>query len=141
MDGLSVAASGIAVVSVAVQLAESSKKLRDFWKSIKEAPEDIRAISVDLEILSNVLIQIANETQHVEPDATLIAALSGCCVKVKILTTILNEIEPGFASTSARVRKWTAFQAVLKRGELIKFQEALESLKGTLLLVQQTQYR
>ena len=140
MDGLSAAASGIAVVSIAVQLAESFKKLHDFWKSIKEAPEDIRALSVDLEILSNVLIQIANETQHVEPDATLIAALNGCCVKIKELTRILNEIEPGFASTSARVRKWTAFKAVLKRGELIKFQEALESLKGTLLLVQQNQY-
>ena len=78
MEGLSAAASGIAVVTVAVQLAESFKKLCDFCKSIKEAPEDIRAISVDLEILSNVLTQIAHETQHIEPDATLITALNGC---------------------------------------------------------------
>ena len=141
MEGLSAAASGIAVVSVAIQLAESFKKLSDFWKAIKEAPEDIRAISVDLELLSSVLIQIAYETQHVEPDMTLIAALNGCCVKVKTLTTLLNGIEPGFASTSSRVRKWTAFKAVLKHGELMKFQEALERLKSTLLLVQQNQYR
>lgn len=141
MEGLSAAASGIAVVSVAVQLAESFKKLCDFWKSIKEAPENIRAISVDLELLSSVLTQIALETQHVEPDATLVAALNSCCVKVKTLTTILNEIEPGFASTRSRVRKWTALKATLKHGELLKFQEALERLKGTLLLVQQNQYR
>ena len=141
MEGLSAAASGIAVVSVAVQLAESFKKLCDFWKSIEEAPENIRAISVDLELLSSVLIQIAHETQHVEPDATLIAALNVCCVKVKMLTKILNEIEPGFASTKIRVRKWTALKAVLKQGELMKFQEALDRLKGTLLLVQQNQHR
>ena len=141
MEGLSAAASGIAVISVAVQLAESFKKLCDFWKSIKEAPEDIRAISVDLEILSNVLTQIAHETQHVEPDTTLIAALNGCCVKVKILNKVLNEIEPGFSSTKYRVRQWSALKAVLKRGELLKFQVALDRIKATLLLVQQHQNR
>lgn len=141
MEGLSAAASGIAVISAAIQLAESFKKLCKFCKSIKEAPEDIRAISVDLELLSSVLVQIAYETQHVEPDATLIAALNGCCVKVTTLTTLLNEIEPGFASPSSRVRKWTAFKAVLKHGELMIFQESLERLKSTLLLVQQNQYR
>lgn len=141
MDGLSAAASGIAVAQVAFQLVESFKKLCEFCKSIKEAPEEIRAISMDLELLSSVLIQIAHETQHVEPDTTLIAALNGCCVKVQMLTTLLNEIGPGFASRSLRVRKWTAFKAVLKHGELTKFQEALERLKGTSLLVQQNQSR
>ena len=138
---LSTVASGIAVVTVAVQLAENVKKLCDFWNSIKEAPEEIQAISLDLELLSSVLTQIAYEVQHVEPDATLVATLDGCRVKVKILTTLLSEIERGFASTSSRVRKWTALKAVLKHGQLMKFQAALERLKGTMLLVQQNQYR
>lgn len=141
MEGLSTAASAIAVVSIVVQLAENVTKLCDFWNSIREAPEDIRAISTDLELLSSVLTQIAVETQHVEPDTTLVAALHGCSVKVKILATLLHEIEPGFASTSSHVRKWTALKAVLKHAQLIKFREALERLKRTLLLVQQNQYR
>ena len=139
MEGLSAAASGIAVVSVAIQLAESFKKLSDFWKSIKEAPEDIRAISTDLDLVSSVLAEIARDTQHVAPDDTLIAVLNACWDKVKLLTGIVNQIEPGFASASLRVRKWTSFKAVLRRGELIKFQEGLERLKSTLLLVQQNQ--
>lgn len=141
MEGLSAAASGIAVVSIAMQLAESFKKLLEFCKSIKEAPENIQAISTDLELLSNVLTQIALEAQHVEPNTALIAALNGCCLKVKILNTLLNEIEPGFASTKSRVRKWTALKAIMKQGELAKIQEALDSLKGTLLLALQDQYR
>lgn len=140
-DALATAASGIAVVSLAIQLAESVKKLCDFWTSIKEAPEDIQAISTDLDLLSGVLTRIAYETQHVEPDATLVATLNGCWAKVRKLTVLLNGIEPGFASRSLRVRKWTALRAVLKHGQLMKFQAALESLKGTLLLVQQYQYR
>ena len=140
-EGLATAASGIAVLTVAVQLAEIIKKLSDFWTSIKEAPEDIQAIATDLDLLSNVFTHIAHETQHVEHDMTLAATLNGCWVKVGKLTALLDEIEPGFASSRLRIRKWTALKAVLKQGQLAKFQVALDRLKGTLLLVQQYQYR
>lgn len=70
-----------------------------------------------------------------------LSTLNGCWVMVKILTALLNEIEPGLASTSSRVRKWTALKAVLKHGQLMKFQAALERLKGKLLLAQQNGYR
>ena len=141
MEGLSAAAGGMAVVSVAMQLAENFQKLCEFCKSIKEAPEYIRAITIDLELLSNILTQIAHELQHVEPDTALIAALNGCYLKVKTLNTLLNKIELGFASTKSHIRKWTAVKAVMKQGELVKVQEALDSLKGTLFLALQDQYR
>lgn len=134
-------ASAFAVVSLAIQLAESVKKLCDFWASIREAPKDIREISADLRLVSNVLTQVAYETQHVEPDTILVDALEACSGRVKTLSSLLNEIEPGFASTSSRIRKWTAFKAVLKRAQLMKFQEALEKLKSTLMLAQQNYHR
>lgn len=141
MEGLSAAASAIAVVSLGIQLAENVKRLYDFWNSIKEAPEDVRAISADLKLLSSIFTRIAYEAQHEEPDATLEDALQAGSVKVKELTTILNQIEPGFASTRLHLRKWTAFKAVLKRGQLTKFEKALEGLKSTLSLVRQNQIR
>lgn len=141
MEGFSAATSGIAVVSVAVHLAESFKKLCDFWKSIKEAPEDIRTMSVDLEFLSKVLTQIAHETEYIEPDPSFIAALDECRCKVKILNTIIDEIQPGFSSTKSRVRQRSAFKAVLKRAKMIKHQVDLDRLKTTLLLVRQDQCR
>ena len=134
-------ASAFAVVSLAVQLAESVKKLCDFWTSIREAPKDIREISADLRLVSNVLTQVAYETQHAEPDTVLVDALKACSEKIKTLSSLLNEIEPGFASTSSRVRKWTAFKAVLKHAQLKKFQEALEKLKSTLVLAQLNHHR
>ena len=138
---LSATASGVAVASVAFQLATSVKKLCDFWNSIQEAPKDVSAMSADLGLLSTALTQIAHELQHVEPDATTIAALNGCSLKVNTLTALLNETEPGFASKNSHIRTWTALKAVLKHGKLMKFQVALERLKGTLLLMQQNQYR
>lgn len=141
MDGLSAAANGIAVASISIQLAECTKKLCDFWDSIKEAPEDIRTISIDIKLLSTVLTQIAHEAQHIRPNETLIFALEGCWAKVRLLTHILNEIEPGFASKNSRTRKWTALKAAFKDTQLKKFQDTLERTKGTLSLIQQLQMR
>ena len=134
-------ASTFAVVSLAVQLADSVKKLYDFWTSIREAPKDIQEMSADLRLVSNVLSQIAHETQHVERDPVLEDALVACSERVKSLSSLLNEIEPGFASKTSRIRKWTAFKAVLKHAQLMKFQEALEKLKSTLVLAQLNYHR
>ena len=135
MDGLSVAASGIAVASVALQLAGSVKQIYEFWNSIKEAPDEICAITEDLRVLSSILARIANEAQHHEPEATLEAALNGCLLNVKILDSLIKEIEPDLTSSRSRVRKWTAFKAVLKRAQLVKVQGALEKMKSTLHII------
>ena len=95
---------------------------------------------MELDLLPTVLGRIACETQNVIPDATFQAALGACSAKVKKLTELLNDMEPGFSSANCSVRKWTAFKAVLKHGQLTKFQEALDRLKATLLLVQQKKY-
>src|SRR4051812_6583045 len=65
MDGLSGAASIVAVVSFTVQLAESAKKLYDFWNSVDEAPDFVHEIVVDLKLFSTILAEIAlHEQQH-----------------------------------------------------------------------------
>lgn len=58
MDGLSAAASVMAVTSLAFQLAESTKSLFDFWDSIQHVPEEINDIKSELESLKNVLEKI-----------------------------------------------------------------------------------
>ena len=141
MDGLSVAASGLAVVSITVQLAESVKKICDFWKSIEEAPEEIRELASESDLLLSVLGQVASEAQHVDPDAAFIAAMESCSIKVKHLCTLIRKLEPGFSSSSSRTLRWTAMKAVLKMGEVKKFKKGLESAKLTLVMAQQNQVR
>lgn len=111
MDGgLSVAASGFAVASLAIQLADSLHKARIFWSSIRDASDDIREISSDLKLPSDILNQVAIEIQHHQPDTTLQTALDACSLKVRSLTAILNTVEPGFSSTGQHIRRWTAFK-------------------------------
>ena len=52
MEGLSAAASVIAVSSLAFQLAEGTKKLFEFWDSIQNAPEEVNDIKLELESLT-----------------------------------------------------------------------------------------
>lgn len=136
MDGLSAAASGMAVVSLALQLGESIKQLYDFWGSVKDAPEDIRAITTDLGLLSSVLAEMASEEQHSGPDPTLTAVQQACRDKVRKIAKLTDEMEPGFASKSPRIRKWSAFKAVLKGEKIQKLQKVLDGLKSTLMLAQ-----
>lgn len=137
MDGLSTAAGGFAVVSVTLQLAEGIKKLHDFWNSITEAPEDIKENLSELRTLSNVLTQIAYHQQRDTPDPTFADVLNVCYAKVNRLVTLLEEIEPGFASRSSYIRRWTAVKAIMKQEKLKKFEDRLARLKSTLFLALQ----
>ena len=138
MDG---AASVFAAVSIAIQLAESVKKLGDFWKSVKEAPQDVQNIITDLDLLTDALCEIALEAQRIEPDATLESALRNCQFNTSLLIDILNELQPGFASSRRAVRKWTAFRSILKWDKIKKFQATVDRLKSTLMLMRQNQIR
>lgn len=136
MDGLSAAANAITIAAIAVQLAESIKKLYDFWISIKNAPEDIHAIMTDLQILSSILHRIASEAQRLKPDPSMIAALNCCSGKIKKLRNIVDDLESGFGSTSSSIRTWSALKTLFKSDRLKNFQDSLERTKSTLMLIQ-----
>ena len=141
MDGLSSAASGIAVVSLAVQLGDSVKKVCDFWASIKGASEEVEKLSLELSLVSTVLTEIAFEAQHVGFDNTLTQALRACSSEVRSLSAVTRDVEPGFASPRSRTRQWTALKVVLRQSQIKKARDALDRLKATLILAQQNQER
>lgn len=126
MDGVSGAASGMAVVSLALQLGGSIKQLYDFWGSVKGAPDDIRAITTDLSLLSSLLAEMAFEEEHFAAGPKLTTVLEACRERVNKLAHLTNDSEPGFASMSLRIRKWTAFKAVMKGERIQKFHKMLE---------------
>lgn len=134
MEGFSIA---LGVVPLAVQLADTVKKLCEFWNSVKEAPKEIETATNYLKLLQSILCSIADEAQYTKPDTILTHALEDCHKKVDSLVSTLEDIEPGFASTKARTRKWTAVKTAFMDTKLKKFQDIVESLKSTILLAQQ----
>ena len=135
MEGLSAAASVIAVTSLAFQLAESTKKLFEFWDSIQNAPEEVNDIKLELESLKHVLEQIGHEAQHQPPNQLVEPALRLCSKKIIIVKSLTGKIESGLNSSKISTRKWSAVRAVWSCKRLEKIQSSLERLKATLILV------
>ncbi len=136
MDGLSAAASLMAVTSLAFQLAHTTKQLFEFWESIQDAPEDIRKIKSDLEFLTKVLEYIAREARQQSPDHLMESALRLCSDKIDTIMSLTLALEPNFASGKLVVRKWGAFRLVLKRDKFKQLRKSLDRMKDTLMMVQ-----
>src|SRR4051794_37057141 len=103
MDGASAA---FAVVSVAIQLAETVQKLHAFWKSIQDAPSDIKELFGELSTLHTLLIRIGKKNQNLDPSCGQV--LSDCAAKILRLQNQLQKPLSEFKSSKYQRRKWGA---------------------------------
>jgi hypothetical protein len=137
MEALGAAASAFAVVSLARQLVDSTKRLHGFWSSIEEAPDFLLDVVEDLSFLLTVLTEIANHDQKYGHDPTTTTLLERCGRQIDQLLALTHQFEAGFSSSSRRRRKWTAFRMVFKDDTIKKFYTTLERTKSTLMLARQ----
>lgn len=130
-----VVASGMGVVSLAFQVADSVKKLKDFYGLMKDAPEDIHLALDEVEVLSIVLEDIDRDIQQqLFPSPAIKAAamksLRMCTVASEALKTLVQELEKNIVASKKR----GAFKAALKKDKVDRFRERLESAKSTMLV-------
>ncbi|KAI1324748.1 hypothetical protein F5Y16DRAFT_423631 [Xylariaceae sp. FL0255] len=131
MEGLSVAASGIAVVSLAIQLYDECIRLKDFWVSVRDAPEEVAAITHDLMLLSAILKDISNGEQI---SFAVSMGLSSCRLKIEKLKTIVEDLEATFQSDSRVKRIWGGLKTTAMTKRLREFRESLNETKSTVML-------
>jgi hypothetical protein len=141
MEVLSGVSSAFAVVSLAIELGGKTKKLCDFWSSIQEAPKEIRGISRDLKIISDVLSDIRHDADAARPHSRALsaslAALEQSSDSLETLQELVDELAPRLLGENRRVRKWAAFKTAWKGERLRKFQDTLRDMKLTLILARQ----
>ncbi len=134
MEGI---ASGFAVGSLSIQVAECALKLHRFWEQCHDAPKDIDALVQDLRHLSAGL-----KNSPPTPELTRFAQpvnllWESCRRKTDELSEMLQDSESGLTSSSKRRRIWSAFKATLKRPKIKELQDALHDTKQSLVLVRQ----
>jgi hypothetical protein len=125
---LGATASIFAVVSLAGQLGGGVSNLLTFFESFKGAPEYVRGIEKDLKLLLPILEGISFD----EPRYNDI--LQDCSAKIHNLQDIVDQLEPGFASSRRRIREWTALKTTRKASQIRKFKAVLEEMKSTLII-------
>lgn len=135
---LGVAASGISVVSLAIQVAESIKKLRDFCDLMKAAPEEIRLALDEVETLSMIMEDIDREIQgelFLDPRAKAIIMRSyrHCRDSSETLHSLVTELE----GSLAKGRKRGSFKIAIKQEKIDNLRKKLEGAKATMTLANQ----
>jgi hypothetical protein len=117
-----------AVVSLVGQLGGGVSNLLTFFESFKGAPEYVRGIEKDLKLLVPILEGISFD----EPRYNDI--LQDCSVKIHNLQDIVDQLEPGFASSRRRIQEWTALKTTRKASQIRKFKAVLEEMKSNLII-------
>jgi hypothetical protein len=79
-DGLSGAASGMAVASLALQLGGTIKTVYNLWQSMNEASSSLAAIAADLEMFLAVLSGISAHYEIYGADRVTTSILEGCMI-------------------------------------------------------------
>jgi hypothetical protein len=136
MDGLSGASGVIAVVSVAIQLAECIKQLVEFGKAVEDAPPRISALFHALEVLESVLSHFHRINSRIAFDDVNEAVLNNCQQRISALLTTIQPSILKLQSNKLASRTWSAFKITLRREEIQLLQRAIEEAKSTLQLVQ-----
>jgi hypothetical protein len=123
-------ASAAGLVSLAIQLLESSQKLKSFYNVGKDAPQAVADLSFELETMSLSLRQLAI---HRQADIASDALLGRCMMTCALMTT---KIEAAVAKMEHFLRKFRSvgrIYAAFKEPEVMKLLEGLEHANSSML--------
>jgi hypothetical protein len=132
---LGTVASGLGIASFAIQLVDSIKEIKDFFESVKEAPEDVKIAIRHIEIISKILsdIRFGDEIPQISP-ATALECSELCRSSLNVLKGVITE----FQRCMNMHRRFGAVKFVLQKEKLEKLTKRLESAQFMLLISHQT---
>ena len=137
---LGVVAGGAGLASLAVQLIDCIHKLHDLHADIRNAPEELREILDEVDLLGDVLtdylgVSGAGTRTCLVPTLVQKQALGRCFKVLEILRNIAHELETTMQkSRTKRWINWAKVASAFKRKRLARLQTALERAKSTLML-------
>ena len=133
-EAFGLAANIVGVASFSIQLADSILKLKEFVDKVKEAPETIRYLIVELEMLNSVLIELQNNDEEAKQLGVESLALKRshdlCSQGSSMLDTVLKEIQRKIESRS----RIASLKAVLQMGYIERLRGRVRDAQSILLL-------
>lgn len=146
MDGLSAAASGFAVASLAVQLVGSVREIRRFLQSISDAPEELRRLIDLLEQLElilghvGVLVRRQRGNSRCAENGILSSvsrAINTCQSRLTMLEGVVQSTKQASAASNRAAKVLGSFNLARKRRDIQgienQLRDAVNLLNLTLL--------
>lgn len=122
-------ASGAGLVSLAIQLLESSRKLKGLYDTAKDAPSNVKDLCFDLETLSLQLRQLEQHRQHDHLNTEL---LDRCIAQCQRRTDKVSDVVDDMARYIRRSAAFGRLYAAFKEPEVEKLLDELERAKSSL---------
>jgi hypothetical protein len=124
-------ASGAGLVSLAIQLFESSQKLKGLYNATKDAPRNVKDLCFDLETLSLQLRQLEQHRQHDQLDTEL---LDRCIAQCERRTAKVRDVVDDMAQCIQRSAPFGRLYVAFKEPAVEKLLDELERAKTSLSL-------
>lgn len=142
MDGLSAAASGIAVVSLAIQLVDSVGRIRRFLRSVSDAPKELERLVDLLEQLELILGQIqmmVEKQQNADPGNTglftnVLRAIKSCEIKLARFESLIEATKHSSFSGKRTAKTTESFKLACKKKDIQDFESQLNEAMNLLNL-------
>lgn len=122
MDGLSGAASAIAVVSLAIQLVDTVQVISKFLKNVQDAPKEVLGLIETLDQLHGTLDHVRQLIEQqflvlrLPGSPTFISkAMENCEKQIIALETFLGEAKRSFERQRMLRRTWASLKVVAKK--------------------------
>lgn len=133
MDGISGAASVIAVISLAVQLGSGAHDLYTFLGTISDAPSELRRLKTHLSHIRAItfLAQDALENQRrLHGDSVPVAnvvlmSLEGCEDQVQHIWDVVKNADGVGRGSRITSRTWARFKFALRKDKIADFERQL----------------
>lgn len=124
-------ASGAGLASLALQLLESSQKLKGLYHASRDAPRTVTDICFELETLSLQLRHLERRRQHDRLDTELLdRCIATCQHRTERVKSVVDDM-------ARYMRKFTGFgklYSAFREPEMRRLLEELESAKSSLSL-------
>lgn len=133
-----VASGALSVAGFAGQLAQSATFLHGFVKDIKDAPEIVKRLGLELRLLTSILLDVQNS--HGSSEGELRHALQYCGKRLDELILLVRKIDPA-QYTQKRKRMWKHCQVALERSDLTNYLAELDHCKMMLIQACSTSFR
>ena len=133
-DPFSIAAGVAGAISLSLQLVQTSRKLSRILKSIKDLPDEVESMVMELEILSDALQQDCNASVAGRKATQQIQKLS------KLLQSLLDDTQLYISRTKQRV-SWKAIRATMRKKEINQLYQRMTRCLRLLQIVNQIDFQ
>jgi len=136
MDGLSAAASGMAVASLAIQLVDSVRKIRRFFRTLKGAPEELHRL---LDLLEHMELMLDHIGKMADPDSdispSVLKAIQTCEKALSKLGAIIQKVKRDSSAQSPLKKSLGFFKLACKKEEVEEIERQVDRDVNNLNLV------